>query len=174
MLKNAIEKYGKNAFECEIIDTCNSAKELNEKEAFYIEQFNSLAPNGYNLMTGGATPQHSQLTRKKMSQTRKGKEPHWATKASHTPESNKKRYETLLANGHYVWTEEKKEKARHSAKERAKQIVDQDNILYESIADAARKTDCHRACIQKILKGKAKKTKSKNGKTYVFKQGYDA
>lgn len=50
----AINEYGKDNFLWEIIDdTPSSIKELKEKESYYIQYFNTLAPNGYNITTGG-------------------------------------------------------------------------------------------------------------------------
>lgn len=50
----AINKYGKDNFLWEVIDdTSSSIKELKEKESYYIHHFNTLAPNGYNITTGG-------------------------------------------------------------------------------------------------------------------------
>ena len=50
----AINEYGKDNFLWEIIDdTPSSIKELKEKESYYIQYFNTLTPNGYNITTGG-------------------------------------------------------------------------------------------------------------------------
>lgn len=51
-LKRAFRKYGINNFTFEIIETC-SKDELDEKEQYYIEFYNSLTPNGYNIQKGG-------------------------------------------------------------------------------------------------------------------------
>lgn len=52
-LFNSIEKYGFDAFIVdEVLDTANSLDELNEKEKYYIEKFNSFH-NGYNCTLGG-------------------------------------------------------------------------------------------------------------------------
>lgn len=51
---NAIRKYGIDNFEWEIICECFSKEELNEKEIYYIKEFNTLTPNGYNISTGGS------------------------------------------------------------------------------------------------------------------------
>ena len=48
----AIEKYGFHNFICEILEEV-PIKDLNEKEIYYINKFNSCAPNGYNLSSGG-------------------------------------------------------------------------------------------------------------------------
>lgn len=49
IISDAIKKYGKENFSFEIIEECN-VEELNEKEAYYIESYNSLTPNGYNII----------------------------------------------------------------------------------------------------------------------------
>lgn len=48
----AIIKYGIENFIWEILEEC-SIKELDIKEKYYIQQYNTLAPNGYNLTDGG-------------------------------------------------------------------------------------------------------------------------
>ena len=52
LLKNAINKYG-DEMKYEIIEEGIPQEHLDEKENYWINHFNSLAPNGYNLMTGG-------------------------------------------------------------------------------------------------------------------------
>ena len=52
-LLNAMEKYGLDAFDvCEVYDTATSQEELNEKEIYYIDFFDSYN-NGYNMTLGG-------------------------------------------------------------------------------------------------------------------------
>lgn len=53
LLKKAIEKYGKNNFTKEIVEYCDDLLILSEKEIFWIQKYNSFAPNGYNLAKGG-------------------------------------------------------------------------------------------------------------------------
>lgn len=48
----AIRKYGVENFEFEVLEECN-CKDLNDKEKYYIEQYNTLVPNGYNMVPGG-------------------------------------------------------------------------------------------------------------------------
>lgn len=52
-LNNAIRKYGWENMEKEILEENIETDQLDEKEVFYIEKYNSLAPTGYNLMSGG-------------------------------------------------------------------------------------------------------------------------
>ena len=48
----AMKKYGVENFSFEVVEECE-IKELNEKEVYYIQLYNSLIPNGYNLQKGG-------------------------------------------------------------------------------------------------------------------------
>jgi group I intron endonuclease len=51
---NAIRKYGSKVFKVEQLDTANTLEELQQKEIFYIEKYNSTNRNiGYNLTKGG-------------------------------------------------------------------------------------------------------------------------
>jgi group I intron endonuclease len=58
---NAIIKYGWDNFNHEILDDGLSLEEANILEEFYISKYNSLAPNGYNLQTGGNNSRPSPL-----------------------------------------------------------------------------------------------------------------
>ena len=53
LLYKAKEKYGKNNFSLEIIESNISEDIIDEKERYYIQLYNSLVPNGYNLSQGG-------------------------------------------------------------------------------------------------------------------------
>lgn len=50
----AIKKYGKDNFYIELIkDNIQTYEELNNFEIFYIDYYNSIYPNGYNMCPGG-------------------------------------------------------------------------------------------------------------------------
>lgn len=54
LLKRSIEKYGIENFENNIIKKCNSQKELDEYEKYYIKEYNSQNLEiGYNIADGG-------------------------------------------------------------------------------------------------------------------------
>lgn len=55
LIKRAIEKYGLENFVVEIIEECNTLEELNNREIYYIEFFNShfSLGKGYNIALGG-------------------------------------------------------------------------------------------------------------------------
>lgn len=54
ILKQSIKKYGKENFKKEILEYCIDKNHLNEREIFWIDAFNSIVPNGYNITNGGA------------------------------------------------------------------------------------------------------------------------
>lgn len=55
----AINKYGKGNFEWIIIEECHDDYGLNLAEEWHIRYFNTLAPNGFNIQTGGRFVEHN-------------------------------------------------------------------------------------------------------------------
>jgi group I intron endonuclease len=51
-LYRSVRKYGWEVFDVEIIEECNSKKELNERESYYIRKLNTYN-DGYNMTLGG-------------------------------------------------------------------------------------------------------------------------
>lgn len=54
LIAKAIQKYGKEHFWMEILE--KQIKNYNEREIYWIEFYNSLTPNGYNIQKGGENP----------------------------------------------------------------------------------------------------------------------
>lgn len=65
-LNNSIRKYGVDKFTVEIIECCELNKS-DERESYYINLYNTLYPNGYNLKDGGKTFIHSEESKKRLS-----------------------------------------------------------------------------------------------------------
>ena len=72
VLNSALRKYGIDNFELIILGEYKMDL-LNEKEVFFIEKYNTLVPNGYNLTTGGYSGKDSDETRYKKRLMRLGK-----------------------------------------------------------------------------------------------------
>lgn len=53
LIKKALKKYGKENFEREIIEFCQSEIEVCEREKYWIKFYNSCYPIGYNITEGG-------------------------------------------------------------------------------------------------------------------------
>jgi|688.fasta_scaffold911496_1 group I intron endonuclease len=96
-LGDAINKYNQENFVCELICECEPS-EMNILEDRYIKEYDTLVPNGYNLMSGGGNGRlHSNETKEKMSETRTGKH--------HSQETKEKMSES--AKGRKLTTETK-------------------------------------------------------------------
>ena len=79
-IARAIKKYGKSNFKIEVMATANNQQELDHRESYYISLFNTLAPNGYNLTSGGVNKKYAAITLKRLSIARTGlkmKTPAW-------------------------------------------------------------------------------------------------
>jgi group I intron endonuclease len=70
---NAINKYGWDSFKHEILKDNLTTDEANNLEEYFIKEYNTLAPNGYNLQTGGKNSKPSIETRLKISNNCKQK-----------------------------------------------------------------------------------------------------
>lgn len=71
IISKAIQKYGAEQFVKEVVFT-GGDDELDVKEKNYIELYNSLEPNGYNIRTGGSNGKHSELSRQRMREKKIG------------------------------------------------------------------------------------------------------
>lgn len=86
LLGNAVKKYGADNFTYEILHDGIIPEFLDTLEVEAIKTHNTLAPNGYNLTTGGSGGTLSSVTRKRMSEAHKGR--------IHTDEARRKMSET--------------------------------------------------------------------------------
>lgn len=89
-LNKAIRKYDINDFTIEMLIECDN-KLLDEYEIKFINEFNSLTPNGYNIKLGGSSAKHSEETKLKISESLKGRIVKESTKIKmmRTKKSNK-------------------------------------------------------------------------------------
>ena len=72
-VKDAIEKYGKDAFTYEVLHDGIIPEFLDTLEKEAIAKFNTIAPHGYNRNNGGSgSIKHSEEARQKMSESTKG------------------------------------------------------------------------------------------------------
>ena len=65
VLNNAIRKYGEDGFEIFTLIKCSIDK-LDENEIHFVQLYNSLQPNGYNIKSGGYSSKNSEDTIEKM------------------------------------------------------------------------------------------------------------
>jgi group I intron endonuclease len=188
ILHKAIRKYGPENFTIEIVTTASSKEELDRLEQTYIEGFGGIGPNGYNSMSGGVVSgKHSDSTRKKMSESHKGK-PAWnkgvtgySTSAKGkklSPETIRKMSESL--KGRKPWNKGKKLSDDHKASmslamigkrispstefkpghvpPNIRPVIDSEGRIFESAYEAARLLGLQRAHISSCCCGKRKTT----------------
>lgn len=70
-LYNALKKYNPENFIFQILDLCQTQIEMDNKECFYIELYDSMN-NGYNQKEGGSHGRHTKETCEKISKLLKG------------------------------------------------------------------------------------------------------
>jgi group I intron endonuclease len=71
-LNEAIKKYDSSVFKLEILIECDNNL-LNSYENYFILQYKSYTPYGYNIKLGGSNGSHSQETKDKISLSLKGR-----------------------------------------------------------------------------------------------------
>lgn len=76
-ISNALKKYGKSNFKCEVLIECNNKNDLDFYERKFINDLNSIDINiGYNIALGGSGAQlvhQTEETKKKISKSNSGK-----------------------------------------------------------------------------------------------------
>jgi group I intron endonuclease len=76
LLENAIQKYGIDCMKVEVLLEVNDEM-LDEYETMFIDVYNSIEPNGYNIRSGGSTKStHSELSRERMRVAKLGDKNH--------------------------------------------------------------------------------------------------
>jgi len=74
VISYAIDKYGIDNFHFEVIDeSANNIDELNDLEEFYISFYDTFKSHGYNMTSGGEGYLMSEKTKKRISESNKGK-----------------------------------------------------------------------------------------------------
>jgi group I intron endonuclease len=171
ILFNAYKKYGKENFTYKIICICFD-DDTNKYEKEFIKKYNTIYPNGYNLLEGGNNNKHSEFTKKILSEKNSGKN-HPQYGETPSPETinkiklsninyyknkNKIKKDNLLNKGR-VQKEETKEKI---SKNRINNIIKNSKIrihqydlkmnlinTFISYSEASRKCDISRHSIKK-------------------------
>lgn len=106
ILRNAIQKYGKNAFSKVILNTYNSIDELNDAEEYFITWYNCVTPNGYNINFGGRNHTQSEQVKKKLSIGMTGNKNHQFGKKQ-SAETKLKRSLALKGKSRPQWVKDK-------------------------------------------------------------------
>jgi group I intron endonuclease len=158
-LLNAYLKYGIENFKFQIICICFD-EACNQLEIDYIKKFNTLAPNGYNLDSGGKNSKSHPDTKKKLSELNKGeKNPQfgrvWTQEeidAIWTPEFREKRIKQTTGKGNPNY-------GKASVHRKEVGMFNKDDILlqrFKSIHEASEETFINEGCISGVCNGRQK------------------
>ena len=177
VLKQAIQKYGKENFKKEILEYCTDLEHLDEREIYWIDKYNALE-EGYNLTeggTGGDTSHGreykslSDTHRKNLSNSLKGRDI-WnkglkgymgANKASYKPGKDhpfygKKRDPKIYEK--IVETRKKNGTYEAVAKRQMKKVInEEDGKVFDSILEAAKYYNLTKDQVGSSCRGKTKK-----------------
>lgn len=93
IFKQALAKYGEDAFTYELIDYAETPEELNEKEKYWIKQLDCLNPKGYNICEGGAILLPEELRHEIAVKANKSRGQGW-----HQPTSQKQKMSEFMKN----------------------------------------------------------------------------
>lgn len=151
-LHRAIKKYGAESFTVEQIDCAVNREELNLKEQHWIEHYNSIYPNGYNLQSGGKHFDVSDETRKRLSVALSGRKLSDETKRK-IGIASKSRKPPMLGKRQ---SEHQKEKCRLSNPNRKSVVCVETGQVYLSISQAAKEGGTYRSHIAEVMNGKRK------------------
>ena len=117
--QSAWNKYGEEAFICDVLQDVQTREELNRLETYYIvEVYDSMNPNkGYNKTTGGEHTRVSEETRRKHSEAAQAEKNSMYGK-KHTKETLQKMCEVKKGKNHPMYgrthSEETKQKMSES------------------------------------------------------------
>lgn len=161
----ALRKHGKDVFEWRILMPAIDQDHLNLLEDYWIRVFNTLAPNGYNLKTGGSHGKPTDITRQLIRKTVKKlwQNPEYAKAMSDAHKNHypkiKKSMKRLWQNPEYAEMMSKAHigkymGAKHSRAKAVKCI--ETGIIYGSMHEATRETGINRRCISFVVNGQHK------------------
>jgi len=153
-LSNAIKKYGEKNFSVFEIARAATIEQLNALEESIIADLNTVAPNGYNLRSGGLNKKHSELSKKKMSQVQKTAY-HKRDFSKGYPNSGKKRTAEQRQNLSRIHSG-KKQSPEQIEKRRLKLFKPVEcitnGVTYESIGAAAKALNINRDTVTQLIK----------------------
>lgn len=170
---SAIQKYGWNAFEHNILFTELSKEEACQKEQELIQFYNSINPQyGYNSTTGGETFKMSEEIRQKKSQAmignqnglgkpcskEKAEKISKAQKGKKLTEEHKQKLSNGAKNRHTPCSEQKRETLRNNYPKMKQVYCIETDTLYKSVQECARQLGLWATLVSKTCSGKIKST----------------
>ena len=135
----ALEKYGAEAFEWEVLEVC-AEDDLDDRECHWIASLDCISPKGYNLRSGGAYGRQSLSTRRKIGKAHKGK---------YVSESTRRKLSKI--NKGKKLSKEHKRKIRSAWWDKSAEIIAHYKQS-KSVSETSRVLGCPATTIRRILK----------------------
>jgi group I intron endonuclease len=152
-LKHALVKYGKNNFKFDIICICfDSDCDRYEKE--YMEKYNTIVPNGYNLREAGNNGRHNIETKKKIADSVRL---YYSTLSVEQKKEIKEKHSGI--NNPLFGKKRTKEQLKNVKNKKKVECYNLKNELvgtFDSIADGAREANINQSNLAKCCQGKYK------------------
>ena len=161
VIDKALRKYGAENFTVEEIDHASNVSELNEKEIYWIADFDSMVPKGYNQCLGGGNTlgyKHREESKRKMSDAKSisyvgSGNPFYGK--THSEESKKRMGDARKGLAHLTEEQVMTLRASHH-KVRVRNI--ETGEVFESVKEAATTYNLKDTHITRVCKGKRKTT----------------
>lgn len=168
---SAIQKYGWDNFEHEILLTELTKEEACQKEQELIKEFNTLNREyGYNSTSGGEIFVMNKETKEKISKALQGnkngfghpcsdekkKKIQQAQLGRKFSEEHKKKLSEAAKRRHVPCSEEKKEKLKQSYPNKRKVYCEELDIIFPSVQECARQIGAAATSVTKLCKGRGK------------------
>lgn len=168
----AIQKYGWDNFEHDILYTDYTREEACSMEKYLIKKYNSMDRNfGYNSTSGGESFIMNEETKQKISQSMMGnknglghpcseekkKKISEAQKGRKFTEEHKKKLSEAAKKRHTPCSEQTRENIRKASHKKPVYCQELDTV-YESVQECARQLNLYPSAISKVCQGKLKTT----------------
>ena len=178
---SAIQKYGWDNFEHNILFTNLTKEEACLKEQELIKQFNSMDRNfGYNSTSGGEACVVNEETRQKISQALMGNKNGFGNPCSEEKKKNigesqkgkkfteehKKRLSEAAKKRHVPCSEEKRQKLSQNYPNKKKVYCEELNKIFESVQQCGRELGISATSISSLCRGRGKTRKGYHLKYY--------
>ena len=166
--KHAIDKYGWDAFEHKVLNTCETQEEAFMLEKQYISDFNTTDEKfGFNLLEGGISSKHHRSSIERMSEKRKGykytgdglkkQQEHARNMAKANkgkPRSEETKHKISETHKGMTYGEETKQKIRDAFS--VPVLCVELNKIYSSMTAAAKEFNISKCTISAVIKGRNK------------------
>ncbi len=175
-INRAINHHSKNNFKWEILCSTWNKENLNDLERLFINKYNSMVPNGYNLTTGGDSgfrPTQDQIEQTSKRFRQYYKEHDHPFKGKKFSEAHVKAL-SKVRKGFDSEARQIARKKMHEAsmlKIKAINIKTQEEHIFNSIAECARELNLNEACVSRTSKGSQNRSQHKGWKFERFKDG---